>query len=243
MAAIRAELAKYPAAKLTFRRFENGPPVEAPIAVRIWGKDNETLSQIAGDVELILRNTPGTRDVSNPAAVRQIDLELDVDTEKAALLGIPPGAIDQTLRVAVGGATVAQGRDPTGEAYPIRVRMDAGSPPDADALNRMYLWNGQGGGVPLSEIATVGFASGPTVVNRVQQERVVTVLSYVLPDYLASDVTNDVASKIRAINLPTSGIVRGEVLILSGLTAGERVIAEGAAYVRDGEAVTVTDRR
>lgn len=202
VAAIRAELAKYPAAKLTFRRFENGPPVEAPIAVRIWGKDNETLSQIAGDVELILRNTPGTRDVSNPAAVRQIDLELDVDTEKAALLGIPPGAIDQTLRIAVGGATVAQVRDPTGEAYPIRVRMDAGSPPDADALNRMYLWNGQGGGVPLSEIATVGFASGPTVVNRVQQERVVTVLSYVLPDYLASDVTNDVASKIRAINLP-----------------------------------------
>ncbi len=199
---IRAELAKYPAAKLTFRRFENGPPVEAPIAVRIWGKDNDTLSQIAGDVELILRDTPGTRDVSNPAAARQVDLELNIDTAKAALLGIPPGAIDQTLRVAVGGATVAQVRDPTGEAYPIRVRMDAGSPPDADALQRMYLWNGQGGGVPLSEIASVEFSSGPTAVNRVQQERVVTVLSYVLPDYLAADVTADVASKINAINLP-----------------------------------------
>ncbi|WP_291195718.1 efflux RND transporter permease subunit [Hyphomonas sp.] len=199
---IRAELAKYPAAKLTFRRFENGPPVEAPIAVRIWGKDNDTLSQIAGDVELILRDTTGTRDVSNPAAARQVDLELNIDTAKAALLGIPPGAIDQTLRVAVGGATVAQVRDPTGEAYPIRVRMDAGSPPDADALQRMYLWNGQGGGVPLSEIASVEFSSGPTAVNRVQQERVVTVLSYVLPDYLAADVTADVASKINAINLP-----------------------------------------
>ena len=202
VAEIRAELAKYPAAKLTFRRFENGPPVEAPIAVRIWGKDNDTLSQIAGDVELILRDTPGTRDVSNPASARQVDLELNIDTAKAALLGIPPGAIDQTLRVAVGGATVAQVRDPTGEAYPIRVRMDAGSPPDADALQRMYLWNGQGGGVPLSEIASVEFSSGPTAVNRVQQERVVTVLSYVLPDYLAADVTADVASKINAINLP-----------------------------------------
>jgi multidrug efflux pump subunit AcrB len=199
---IRAELAKYPAAKLTFRRFENGPPVEAPIAVRIWGKDNDALSQIAGDVELILRATPGTRDVSNPAAARQVDLELNVDTAKAALLGIPPGAIDQTLRIAVGGATVAQVRDPTGEAYPIRVRMDAGSPPDADALQRMYLWNGQGGGIPLSEIAAVEFSSGPTAVNRVQQERVVTVLSYVSPDYLAADVTADVASKINAINLP-----------------------------------------
>ncbi len=40
----------------------------------------------------------------------------------------------------------------------------------------------------------------------------------------------------------TSGIFRGEVLILSGLAAGERVIAEGAAYVRDGEAVIVSDR-
>ena len=35
--------------------------------------------------------------VSNPAAVRQIDLELNVDTAKAALLGIAPGSIDQTL--------------------------------------------------------------------------------------------------------------------------------------------------
>ena len=40
----------------------------------------------------------------------------------------------------------------------------------------------------------------------------------------------------------TSGIVGGDVLVLSGLTANERVIAEGAAYVRDGEAVIVADR-
>ncbi|WP_291195715.1 efflux RND transporter periplasmic adaptor subunit [Hyphomonas sp.] len=40
----------------------------------------------------------------------------------------------------------------------------------------------------------------------------------------------------------TSGIDRGDVLVLSGLEAGERVIAEGAAYVRDGEAVIIADR-
>ena len=40
----------------------------------------------------------------------------------------------------------------------------------------------------------------------------------------------------------TSGIIGGDVLVLSGLTANERVIAEGAAYVRDGEAVIVADR-
>jgi multidrug efflux pump subunit AcrA (membrane-fusion protein) len=40
----------------------------------------------------------------------------------------------------------------------------------------------------------------------------------------------------------TSGIDKGAVLVLSGLEAGERVIAEGAAYVRDGEAVVIADR-
>ena len=40
----------------------------------------------------------------------------------------------------------------------------------------------------------------------------------------------------------TSGVDKGEVLVLSGLEAGERVIAEGAAYVRDGEAVVIADR-
>ncbi len=202
VAEIREELKKYPAAKLTFRRFENGPPVEAPIAIRIWGKDIETLSQLASTVEKILLETPGTRDVSNPSAARLIDVALNVDVEKAALLGIPAGSIDQTLRVAVGGATVAQIRDPTGEAYPVRVRMDSGTPPDADSIKHMYVWTGQGGGVPLSEIASIGFGSGPAVVNRVQQERVNTVLSYVLPDYLAADVTQDVAERLEAINLP-----------------------------------------
>lgn len=45
----------------------------------------------------------------------------------------------------------------------------------------------------------------------------------------------------RRRSVSTSGIVRGEVLVLSGLEAGERVIAEGAAYVREGEAVIVAD--
>jgi RND family efflux transporter MFP subunit len=40
----------------------------------------------------------------------------------------------------------------------------------------------------------------------------------------------------------TSGVDKGDVLVLSGLEAGERVIAEGAAYVRDGEAVVIADR-
>ena len=54
-------------ARINLRRFTNGPPIEAPIAVRISGPDLAAIGEIAsGEVERILRATPGTRDVSNP---------------------------------------------------------------------------------------------------------------------------------------------------------------------------------
>ena len=201
-AEIRAQIADYPGARFTFRRFENGPPVEAPIAIRIWGKDLNALADIAGTVENLLLETPGTRDVANPLSQRRVDLDLGIDVEKAALLGIPSGAIDQTMRVAIGGSTVAQIRDPTGEAYPVRVRLAGANPPQVSDLNRLYVWNNRGQPVPLSEIATPKFDSSPTLVSRVQRERVVTVVAFTLPEFLPSRVTQDVAARLAQVSLP-----------------------------------------
>lgn len=202
VAAIRDQIADYPGARFTFRRFENGPPVEAPIAIRIWGKDLTALTDLAGTVEKILLETPGTRDVSNPMSQRLVDLDLGIDAEKAALLGVPAGAIDQTMRIAIGGSTVAQIRDPTGEAYPVRVRLAGATPPQISDLSRVYVWNSRGEAMPLSEIATPKFESSPTLVSRVQRERVVTVTSFTLPSYLPSRVTREVAQRLSQVSLP-----------------------------------------
>ncbi|MHB1328490.1 MAG: efflux RND transporter permease subunit, partial [Gemmatimonadales bacterium] len=63
--AVRSELAEYPGARLEVREFENGPPIDAPIAFRIQGPDLDSLARIAADVESLLRGTPGTRYVTN----------------------------------------------------------------------------------------------------------------------------------------------------------------------------------
>jgi multidrug efflux pump subunit AcrB len=199
---IREAFLKYPAARITFRRFENGPPVEAPISIRIWGKDIDTLTSLAAEVEKRLNAVEGSRDVTNPTSARLIDLQVNVDHEKASQLGVPAGAVDQTLRAAVGGITVAQMRDPTGDAFPVRMRLDGALPASADDLKRLYVWTGQGAPVPLSDIADTGFDSGPTIINRVDLERVVTVRGYTLPGYLAIDVTRSANDVIADIPLP-----------------------------------------
>lgn len=199
---IREAFRKYPGARITLRRFENGPPVDAPIAVRITGKDLATLTALADQVEAITQKTPGTMDVKNPMAARTVDLDLRIDQTKAALLGVPAGAIDQTLRIAVGGASVANFRDPTGDAYPVRVRLPGETAASVDDLKKVFIWNGQGGALPLSELATPGFDSGPTQIERFQRERVVTITASSAPGFLTSRVTEDVARQIAALKPP-----------------------------------------
>jgi multidrug efflux pump subunit AcrB len=202
IAEIREQLDQYPRARMNLRRFANGPPIEAPIAVRINGPDLAALGELAGEVERIIRETPGARDVSNPMSERLIDLDLNIDDAAAALRGVQAGAIDHTLRIAIAGLPVAQFRDPAGDAFPVVLRAPRENTLPVTALDRLYIWNGQGGATPLAEIARPTMESGPASIDRVQRERTATVTAYTEPDYLISGVTADVAQRLEALRLP-----------------------------------------
>jgi multidrug efflux pump subunit AcrB len=199
---IRARLNQYPRARINLRRFANGPPIEAPIAVRIRGPDLAALGELSAEVERIIRETPGARDVSNPMAQRLIDLDLNIDDAAAALRGVPAGAIDQTLRIAIAGLPVAQFRDPAGDAFPVVLRAPREDALPVTALDRLYIWNGQGGATPLAEISRPTMESGPASIDRVQRERTATVTAYTQPGHLISGVTADVAQRLEALRLP-----------------------------------------
>jgi multidrug efflux pump subunit AcrB len=202
MEQIRAELAQFPGVRFNVRRFENGPPVEAPIAVRISGQDNEVLTDLAAQADRIISETPGTRYVINPLAQRLIDLDLGIDNDAAALRGVPAGAIDQTLRIAVAGAQVASFRDPVGDAYPVMLRAPRKEVMDISDLDRLQVWSAGGVATPLSQFTTPHLRSGPPRIDRYQRERTVTVTAYTKSGYLTGAVTKDVAVRLTALKLP-----------------------------------------
>lgn len=202
IAEIRLQLAAYPGARINLRRFSNGPPIEAPIAVRILGPDLAALGELAGEVERIVRAVPGARDVANPSAERLIDLDLNVDEGAAGLRGIPAGGVDQALRIAIGGQPAAQFRDPAGDAFPVVLRAPREDAMPLAALDRLYVWNGQGAATPLTEIAEPRLQSGPASIDRVQRERTATITAYTEPGFLISEVTAGVAHALSALRLP-----------------------------------------
>jgi multidrug efflux pump subunit AcrB len=225
---IREAVTQFPGARIRVRRFENGPPVDAPIVVRVAGQDINALSAISGEIEQILRDTPGTRDVTNPLSARVVDLNLNIDPARAAVLGAPAGSLDQTLRIALAGAPAARFRDPAGDAYPIRVRLDAPTPPTVDDLDRIFVWNGQGGAAPLSELARPEFQSGVATIERFQRERIGEVRAFTQDGFLTAAVTSEAARRLQALQLPP-----GYTLIFGGQAqaAQESFAGLGAAIL------------
>ena len=206
--ALRAETAAYPGAKIKFETFSNGPPIEAPIAIRISGDDIGLLKSLAAQAEAVLRATPGTRDIDNPVRVDRTDLNLGLDAAKAAALGVAPGAARRVARLALSGEEAARFRDPDGDDYPVTVRLpltrDASAPRnELAALGQMFVPTGKGGSTALSTLSSPYLQSSPSAINRYNRLRTVTVSSWVQTGGLTSKITETVVNRLKQeLNLP-----------------------------------------
>jgi multidrug efflux pump subunit AcrB len=176
---LRAEFAAYPAARIELREFENGPPIDAPIAIRVQGPDLDTLRRLATRVERTLATTPGTRYVDNPVRLRRTDLRVTIDREKAGLLGVPTLEIDRTLRLGLSGLDAGVIREPDGDARNVVVRLRDATRPDPATLDRLYVASLAGKLTPLRQVADVQFEADVPEIRRVDRERAVTVTSFV----------------------------------------------------------------
>lgn len=192
---LRAKFARYPGAQISIVTFENGPPIEAPIAVRIAGEDLAVLKALAARAEAILIATPGARDIDNPMRLDRTDLDLGVDEGKAAVMGVPAGTVRRIARLALSGEDAARFRDPNGDDYPVRVRLPMGQRNELSALGEVYVPTAAGA-APLASLATPTLESSPARIDRHARERTVTVTANVKTGHLTSAVTQDALSRL-----------------------------------------------
>lgn len=199
---LRRELERYPAARVTVEQFEQGPPIDAPIAIRISGPELGELKRLSAQFAATLRQTPGTRDVVDPLAIDRIDLDLAVDPAKAGLLNVAPDAVRRTLRLAISGERASTLRDAEGDAYPVVVRLPFEREVPAAILDQVYVSSLTGASIPLSQLTTPKLQAGPATINRYKLQRLVTVTSFVKDGYLASKVNADALERVRKLPLP-----------------------------------------
>ncbi|NLG76739.1 MAG: efflux RND transporter permease subunit [Xanthomonadaceae bacterium] len=208
---LRDALDGYPSARIHVKEFVNGPPITAPIAVRVIGRDLDTIEQLAARVEKLIENTPGTRDVVNPLKISRTNLKLTVDSQKASLLGVPTVEFDRAVRLSVAGIPAGTFKDPSGEQYDIVVRTPVGIRADLEALDEVRVPTVAGATLPLSQLATLEFEKAPTQIQRYNRERAVTIDAEVQRGFNTAKVTAEVVRRLEQIDWP-----RGYRYVLGG---------------------------
>src|SRR5437016_6273810 len=198
----RAELAAYPRAEMALGDFGNGPPIGAPIALRIEGASLDTLHDIAARVERLLKTTPGTQYVTNPVRVARTDLRVAIDRAKAGLLGIPMLEIDRTVRLGLAGLEAGSLREGDGDARPVVVRLArTGRATPAD-LDRGYVSATNGRLAPLAQVAEVRFERAVAEIQRHNRTRSVTLTANVPTGHNTDHVTRQALGRLGGVAVP-----------------------------------------
>lgn len=198
---IRRRLATLPGATITVREFENGPPVAAPIEVRIFGENLEELARVAGAVETLLRDLPGTMAVNNPVRIARTDLQVVIDRPKAALLGVPLAEIDRVARLGVAGLAASRYIEADGDGYGIRVLVPRGERGDLSQWGRLHVMSQSGVSIPLAQVAALEFSRSPNTISRFDRQRYTNVTARVQSGYNTGKLTSEVSRRLRAIPL------------------------------------------
>jgi Cu(I)/Ag(I) efflux system membrane protein CusA/SilA len=138
--------------------------IRAPLGIKIYGDDLDTIEHAAVAIEKVVAKVPGTRSAFADRSTGGFYVDVRVDRQAAARLGVRVADVNDVVMSAVGGLPVSQtveGR----QRYPITVRYAREFRDTPQALSRVLVSTPDGAQVPLSQVAKIQFATGPPMIR------------------------------------------------------------------------------
>jgi HAE1 family hydrophobic/amphiphilic exporter-1 len=170
---IRREVNKIPGVTATvFQPFGFGG--DSDISIEIIGHDLDVARRVGLEIKEIVSADRGARDVEFSMDQGRPQLEVHLNRDRMAALGINSLAVNQTVSTFFQGTTASIFRE-GGDEFEIRVRAASDLRHNRRYLEELRLLSPLGKQVPLGTIARIEERLGPVEITRQDQERVVTV--------------------------------------------------------------------
>ena len=146
---------------------------EKDLSIALVSEDVEVLTRVAEAVEREARGLAGLSSVATNSGQRQPEITVTVDSVKAARLGITAQQIGDAVNISTIGDndTRLAKFNYQNRQIPIRVRLPRAAGSDLSVLENLKLKTPSGVSVPLSSLATIGFGTGPTLIERYDRQR------------------------------------------------------------------------
>ncbi len=199
---LRQSFSKLPGAQIKIKEFMQGPPYEAPVAIRVIGDDLDKLQHAAAQVFDIVASHTATVNEDNPLDKPRLDLHIGINREKAAMLSVPINAIDEAVRASLVGIQVSRFRAENGDDYDILIRGQANDSPGIELFDRISVMSTSGYLVPLNQLASIELTNVQARLQHFVKERMARITADVHAGYSTELVTNEIASELNNVEWP-----------------------------------------
>ena len=202
---LTSALQEIPDARVSFQSNQGGGGTGRPISVMLSGSDTDKLNQAAAVLVEQMRGVPGVVAPRIEADLQRPEIIISPRLDLAAQLGVTTSALSQTIRIATLGDIDQNAAkfSLSDRQIPIRVRLPEDSRSDISTIENLPVPTTSGGSVPLSRVAAISFGSGPTQIERYNQNRRIFVGADLAPDAAKGDAMTAIQALPIMTDLPT----------------------------------------
>jgi hydrophobic/amphiphilic exporter-1 (mainly G- bacteria), HAE1 family len=202
MQELRVKLGTVPGISAFLR---NPPPIQiggsvknSPYQLTLQSPDTEELYRVATTFEQKMETLPALRDVTSDLQIKNPQVDVNIDRDKASALGVTVEQIEDALYTAYGQRQVSTIYAPNNE-YWVMMELQDQYQKDPAALSLMYIRSSNGNLVPLNAVASLGTSLGPLSVNHLGQLPAVTISFNLRPGVPIGEAVSQVNDLARSL--------------------------------------------
>jgi HAE1 family hydrophobic/amphiphilic exporter-1 len=187
---LRPKVSKIPGIQMFMQNLPSirigGTLTKSQYQFTLQSPDTGELYRGAIALEAKMKELSQLQDVTSDLQVKSPQVNVEIDRDKAAALGLSAGQIEDALYSAYGARQVSTIYAPT-DQYQVILELDPKYQMDPSALSLLYIRSNAGGLVPLSTVAKLTRSLGPLTINHLGQLPAVTISFNLKPGVALSD--------------------------------------------------------
>ncbi|MET0752212.1 MAG: efflux RND transporter permease subunit [Pyrinomonadaceae bacterium] len=189
--------------------FSGGGFRNANVQFLISGPDLKKLEEYSVKLLEKMKQIPDAVDIDSTLISGKPEIQLEIDRDTAADLGVRVADVSQALNTLVAGQEATTFNEGT-DQFEVRVRAINNYRTSIEGLKRLIVPSTKTGWVTLDRLVKSKEGTGPSSVDRVNRQRQVTLLANTKPGGSAANIQTAINNAVKELNLP-AGYTTGYV--------------------------------
>ena len=207
MARLRQKATQVPGMQAFFQSIQNlnigGRPSKSQYQYTLQSGDTEALYRLAPEMSNNIAKVPGLLDVTTDLYIKNPQMTVDIDREKAAVYGVTVDQVRNQLYNAYGARQVGTIYMPSND-YQIILEAQPQFRVDPSDLSKLYVKTANNQTIPLDAVAKLVPTVGPLQINHQGQQPAVTISFNLAPNYSLGYAVDQITAIEQSSNLPAT---------------------------------------